>query len=98
MGTDLQRPFHRVCALIPGRFAPAVMLPQSPGITPATCIPELVRCAEELGMVAVNLNPAPSGGHWTSPPLTDRSWYPNPIPRLRAVGGAVREGGRGRCG
>ena len=23
-----------------------------------------------------NLNPDPSGGHWTSPPLTDRSWYP----------------------
>ena len=24
----------------------------------------------------VNLNPDPSGGHWTSPPLTDRYWYP----------------------
>ena len=23
-----------------------------------------------------NLNPDPSGGHWTSPPLTDRCWYP----------------------
>jgi 4-oxalmesaconate hydratase len=22
------------------------------------------------------LNPDPSGGHWTSPPLTDRHWYP----------------------
>lgn len=67
---------HRVSTLYPGRFAPAAMLPQSPGVDPATCIPELVRCVEQLGAVAVNLNPDPSGGHWTAPPLTDRSWYP----------------------
>ncbi|KAF4407008.1 amidohydrolase family protein [Streptomyces lycii] len=67
---------HRVSTLYPERFAPAAMLPQSPGADPATCVPELVRCAEEYGVVAVNLNPDPSGGHWTSPPLTDRSWYP----------------------
>ena len=30
----------------------------------------------ELGFVGCNLNPDPSGGHWTSAPLTDRSWYP----------------------
>ncbi|WP_037576993.1 amidohydrolase family protein [Phaeacidiphilus oryzae] len=67
---------HRVCSLYPTRFAPAAMLPQSPGVDPATCVPELVRCAEELGVVAVNLNPDPSGGHWNAPPLTDRYWYP----------------------
>ncbi|WP_406145248.1 amidohydrolase family protein [Streptomyces sp. NBC_01012] len=67
---------HRVSSLYPERFAPAAMLPQSPGVDPATCIPELSRCVEELGAVAVNLNPDPSGGHWTAPPLTDRSWYP----------------------
>lgn len=67
---------HRVSALYPARFAPAAMLPQSPGVDPATCIPELARCVEEYGAVAVNLNPDPSGGHWTAPPLTDRSWYP----------------------
>ncbi|MBO3674484.1 amidohydrolase family protein [Streptomyces sp. NEAU-YJ-81] len=66
----------RVSALYPERFAPAAMLPQSPGVDPATCVPELVRCVEEYGAVAVNLNPDPSGGHWTAPPLTDRSWYP----------------------
>ncbi|MFJ8002441.1 amidohydrolase family protein [Streptomyces sp. NPDC096310] len=66
----------RVCALFPDRFAPAAMLPQSPGTDPATCVPELVRCVEEYGAVALNLNPDPSGGHWTAPPLTDRSWYP----------------------
>ncbi|MGV9852548.1 amidohydrolase family protein [Streptomyces sp. NPDC003442] len=66
----------RVGELYPERFAPAAMLPQSPGVDPATCVPELVRCVEEYGAVAVNLNPDPSGGHWTAPPLTDRSWYP----------------------
>src|SRR5690349_15618152 len=52
------------------------MLPQSPGVDPATCIPELVRCVEEYGNVAINLNPDPSGGHWNAPPLSDRHWYP----------------------
>jgi 4-oxalmesaconate hydratase len=66
----------RVSELFPGRFVPAAMLPQSPGVDPATCIPELVKCVEEYGNVAVNLNPDPSGGHWTSPPLHDRHWYP----------------------
>lgn len=66
----------RVSRLYPERFVPAAMLPQSPGVDPATCIPELTRCVEEYGAVALNLNPDPSGGHWTSPPLTDRSWYP----------------------
>src|SRR5690606_23696003 len=67
---------HRVSQLFPDHFIPAAMLPQSPGVDPATCIPELVKCVEQYGAVAVNLNPDPSGGHWTSPPLTDRSWYP----------------------
>lgn len=67
---------HRISQLYPDRFAPAAMLPQSPGVDPATCIPELTRCIEEYGAVALNLNPDPSGGHWTAPPLTDRSWYP----------------------
>ena len=52
------------------------MLPQSPGVDPATCIPELEKCVSEYGFVAINLNPDPSGGHWKSPPLTDRHWYP----------------------
>ncbi|HEY8718491.1 amidohydrolase family protein [Pengzhenrongella sp.] len=67
---------YRVSQLYPERFVPAAMLPQSPGVDPATCIPELTRCVEEYGAVALNLNPDPSGGHWTAPPLTDRSWYP----------------------
>ena len=67
---------HRVCTLYPRNFAPVCQLPQSPGVAPANCIPELVRCVEELGFVGCNLNPDPSGGHWKDPPLTDRWWYP----------------------
>jgi 4-oxalmesaconate hydratase len=67
---------HRVAQLYPDRFLMGAMLPQSPGADPATSVPELVRVVEELGAVTVNLNPDPSGGHWDSPPLTDRSWYP----------------------
>jgi 4-oxalmesaconate hydratase len=66
----------RVSRLFPEHFIPAAMLPQSPGIDPATCVPELVKCVEQYGNVAINLNPDPSGGHWKEPPLTDRHWYP----------------------
>jgi 4-oxalmesaconate hydratase len=66
----------RVSRLYPEHFVPAAMLPQSPGVDPVTCIPELVRCVEHYGAVAVNLNPDPSGGYWMSPPLTDRHWFP----------------------
>ncbi len=67
---------YRVSQLFPDRFIAAAMLPQSPGVDPATCIPELEKCVKEYGNVGINLNPDPSGGHWTSPPLSDRHWYP----------------------
>jgi 4-oxalmesaconate hydratase len=67
---------HRVATLYPGRFVPVCQLPQSPGADLRASIAELRRCVEELGFVGCNLNPDPSGGFWTSPPLTDRSWYP----------------------
>ena len=67
---------YRVSQLFPESFVPAAMLPQSPGVDPKTCIPELEKCVKEYGNVAINLNPDPSGGHWTSPPLTNRAWYP----------------------
>ena len=44
---------HRVVSLYPSHFAPAAMLPQSPGVDPATCIPELERCVRDHGTVAV---------------------------------------------
>jgi 4-oxalmesaconate hydratase len=67
---------HRVCSLYPRNFAGVCQLPQSPGVPPANSAAELERCVRELGFIGCNLNPDPSGGHWTSPPLTDRHWYP----------------------
>jgi 4-oxalmesaconate hydratase len=66
----------RVVSLYPNNFVGVCQLPQSTGVPIAGAIGELRRCVEELGFVGCNLNPDPSGGHWTSPPLTDRSWYP----------------------
>jgi 4-oxalmesaconate hydratase len=67
---------HFVCRLYPQNFVGSCQLPQSPGVDPKNCIAELERCVNELGFVGCNLNPDPSGGHWTEPPLTDRCWYP----------------------
>ena len=66
----------RVVALYPENFAGVCQLPQSPGAPLDATIAELTRCVHELGFVGCNLNPDPSGGHWTAPPLTDRYWYP----------------------
>ena len=66
----------RVVDLYPDTFIGVCQLPQSPGVPIGNSIAELTRCIEELGFVGCNLNPDPSGGHWTSMPLTDRSWYP----------------------
>jgi 4-oxalmesaconate hydratase len=67
---------RRCCALYPENFVGVCQLPQSPGVPPANSARELERCVKELGFIGCNLNPDPSGGHWTSPALTDRSWYP----------------------
>jgi 4-oxalmesaconate hydratase len=66
----------RVVDLYPENFAGVCQLPQSPGVPIANSIAELRRCVSDLGFVGCNLNPDPSGGHWTAPPLTDRRWYP----------------------
>jgi 4-oxalmesaconate hydratase len=66
----------RVCELFPNYFAGAAMLPQSPGVDPASCAKEIDKVVQQYGFVGINLNPDPSGGHWTSPPLTDKHWYP----------------------
>ena len=67
---------HRLTTLLPDNFAGVGQLPQFPGVSPAECIAELERIVLELGFVGVNLNPDPSGGWWSGPPLTDRHWYP----------------------
>ena len=66
----------RVVDLYPRNFVGVCQLPQSPGVPIANSVRELRRCVTELGFVGCNLNPDPSGGHWRSPPLTDRHWYP----------------------
>ncbi len=67
---------HRVCTLYPKNFAGVCQLPQSPGVAPKNSIAELERCVSQLGFIGCNLNPDPSGGRWSDPPLTDRWWYP----------------------
>jgi 4-oxalmesaconate hydratase len=67
---------HRVVSLYPEHFIGVCQLPQSPGVPIERSIDELERCVLELGFVGCNLNPDPSGGHWTAAPLTDKSWYP----------------------
>jgi 4-oxalmesaconate hydratase len=66
---------HRVCRLYPEKFVGVCQLPQTPGVPPDNCVGELERCITEFGFVGCNLNPDPSGGYWTAPPLTDRYWY-----------------------
>jgi 4-oxalmesaconate hydratase len=66
----------RVTDLYARNFVGVCQLPQSPGVPIAHSIAELTRCVDDLGFVGCNLNPDPSGGHWTAPPLTDRQWYP----------------------
>ncbi len=66
----------RVVELFPEQFIGVCQLPQSPGVPVKNSIAELERCVTQLGFVGCNLNPDPSGGHWTAPPLTDRHWYP----------------------
>lgn len=67
---------YRVVNLYPQQFIGVCQLPQSPGVPIEHSVAELERCVNELGFVGCNLNPDPSGGHWRSAPLTDKSWYP----------------------
>ena len=67
---------HRICSLYPNNFIGVCQLPQSPGVDPKNCIGELERCVKEFGFIGCNLNPDPSGGHWSGPPMSDRWWYP----------------------
>ena len=66
----------RVADLYPDTFAGVCQLPQTPGGSLDDVVAELRRCVEERGFVGANLNPDPSGGNWTSKPLTDAYWFP----------------------
>jgi 4-oxalmesaconate hydratase len=65
----------RVVELFPETFIGVAQLPQHAGDALDAALAELRRCVE-MGFVGLNLNPDPSGGRWSSPPLTDRYWYP----------------------
>lgn len=66
----------RVVGMFPSTFAGVCQLPQWPGGPIDRSVDELRRCVRDFGFVGCNLNPDPSGGYWTAPPLTDRYWYP----------------------
>ncbi len=65
----------RVVDLFPETFVGVCQLPQFAGEPLDAAIAELQRCVD-MGFIGLNLNPDPSGGRWSSPPLTDRYWYP----------------------
>ncbi len=68
---------YRITGLYPQNFVGVAQLPQTPGKPPGdACIEELERCVNELGFIGCNLNPDPSGGYWTDPPMGDHWWYP----------------------
>ncbi len=67
---------HRAVTMYPDKFVGVCQLPQFPGVEPRKSIPELERCINELGFIGCNLNPDPSGAHWSDPPMTDKWWYP----------------------
>jgi 4-oxalmesaconate hydratase len=67
---------HRICTLYPETFIGVCQLPQSNGIAPDNCVGELERCVNDFGFVGCNLNPDPSGGYFSAPPLGDKWWYP----------------------
>jgi 4-oxalmesaconate hydratase len=67
---------RRVCDLYPANFAPVAQLPQSPGVPITSSVHELERCVNEMGFIGCNVNPDPTGGFWTGPPLWDHYWWP----------------------
>lgn len=68
---------YRITQLYPDKFVGVAQLPQTPGVAPgAAIVDELERCVNQLGFIGCNLNPDPSGGYWTDPPLGDPYWYP----------------------
>ena len=67
----------RQTKLYPKVFRGVCGLPQSPGVSPKNCIPELERCVKEHGFVGCLINPDPGeAGGIETPPLGDRHWYP----------------------
>lgn len=67
---------RRTVDLHPDRFAGMAALPVCPGRPVEDALDELDRIAELPQFVGVLLNPDPSEGAGTAPPLGDEYWYP----------------------
>jgi 4-oxalmesaconate hydratase len=67
---------HENVKQYPTRFRGIAGLPQLNGQPVEITFEELHRCIEELGFVGVLVNPDPSEGLGTSPPLGDPYWHP----------------------
>jgi len=66
----------RVCRLYPERFIGVCQLPQAAGVRPgAAVLEEIDRRIGEQGFIGVNLNPDPTRGRWSDPPLWDKDWW-----------------------
>jgi len=67
---------NRACKMFPDSFVGVCQLPQAPGVKPGKAIfDELDRCINEFGFIGANLNPDPTGGMWSDPPLWDKDWW-----------------------
>lgn len=66
----------RTVAMHPTRFGGVGALPVTPGRPVEAAFEELDRMVNDLGFVGVLLNPDPSEGAGTTPPLGDEYWYP----------------------
>ena len=67
----------RVCKLFPENFIGAAMLPQSARRrSRRTVFPSSSAASRNTASSASISTPIRPGGRWTSPPLTDRYWYP----------------------
>jgi predicted TIM-barrel fold metal-dependent hydrolase len=67
---------HQQCAMFPGRFLGAAMLPQVSGAPDLSgCLTELDRSVRDLGFVAAYVSPDP-GGRRTTPGMHEPYWFP----------------------
>ena len=50
--------------------------PSRPVLPSTAASPNCAAASRSSGFVGCNVNPDPSGGYWTGPPLSDRAWWP----------------------
>ena len=62
--------------LFPDHFIGAAMLPQSPGVDPRTCIPELDKCVQRVRLRRDQSEPRPVGRPLDQPAAVRPHWYP----------------------